>query len=218
MPKGWLNKTVEKEIRTSVKCASTAQEIWADLKERFGKDNARRAYELKQALTTIKQEGTFVFAYFTKLCSIWDETQFVLLIPVCNCNCCKCGIEKKLGELKDKERLYEFLLGSDNEFGTIRTQILAMQPIPPLNTAYLLVFEDKQLRVISSQRRPAIDSTAFQAFVPKKKDQSSLQNKFSHKDSKHGFGEQVKHCDFYGKDGHNRYSCFKRIGIQNGAG
>ncbi|XP_076949876.1 uncharacterized protein LOC143622688 [Bidens hawaiensis] len=175
---------MEKEIRTSVKYASTAQEIWADLKERFGKDNAPRAYELKQALTTIKQEGTPVSAYFTKLRSIWDEIQYVLSIPVCNCNECKCGIGKKLGELKDKERLYEFLLGLDNEFGTIHTQILAMQPIPSSNTAYHLVFDDEQQRSISSQRRPAIDSTAFQAFVQKKKDQN----------------------------GHNKDSCFKRIG------
>ncbi|XP_076949365.1 uncharacterized protein LOC143621986 [Bidens hawaiensis] len=40
MIKGWLNTAMEKEIRTSMKYASKAQDIWADLKERFGKENA----------------------------------------------------------------------------------------------------------------------------------------------------------------------------------
>ncbi|KAJ0616771.1 putative retrotransposon Copia-like protein [Helianthus annuus] len=50
MIKGWLNTAMEKEIRNSVKYASTAEEMWKDLKERFGKQSAPRAYELKQTL------------------------------------------------------------------------------------------------------------------------------------------------------------------------
>lgn len=37
MIKGWLTTAMEKEIRSSVKYASTAYEIWSDLLERFGK-------------------------------------------------------------------------------------------------------------------------------------------------------------------------------------
>ncbi|XP_076923671.1 uncharacterized protein LOC143585876 [Bidens hawaiensis] len=101
MLKGWLNTTMEKEIRTSVKYASTVQEIWADLKECFGKDNAPRAYELKHSLTMIKQEGSSVSAYFTRLRSIWDEVESVLPVPLCICNGCTCGLGKKLSDFKD---------------------------------------------------------------------------------------------------------------------
>ncbi|KAJ0600120.1 putative retrotransposon gag domain, retrotransposon Copia-like protein [Helianthus annuus] len=147
MIKGWLHTAMEKEIRTSVKYATTAQEIWDDLKERFGKGNAPRAYELKQSLSTIKQEGLSVSAYYTKLRGLWDEIQSVFPVLTCNCNGCACGIGKKLGEQKDKEKLYEFLLGLDAEFGTIRTQILAMQPIPGLTEVqyqqFIKFFGDK---------------------------------------------------------------------------
>lgn len=51
MVKGWLNTTMEKEIRSRVKYANTATEIWRDLEERFGKESAPRAYDLKHALT-----------------------------------------------------------------------------------------------------------------------------------------------------------------------
>ncbi|XP_076884931.1 uncharacterized protein LOC143534303 [Bidens hawaiensis] len=209
MLKGWLNTAIEKEIRTSVKYAFTAQLIWADLKERFGKDNAPRAYELKHSLTMIKQEGSSISAYFTRLRSIWDEIESVLPIPLCMCNGCTCGLGKKLSDLKDKERLYEFLLGLDSEYGTTRTQILAMQPTPTLSSAYHLVYDDEQQRAISGSKRPINDATAFQAFLPRKKDLNLSQNKYVHNDGKRNFGERIEHC---GKDGHKKEGCFKLIG------
>ncbi|GKF42635.1 retrovirus-related pol polyprotein from transposon TNT 1-94 [Tanacetum coccineum] len=49
MIKGWLTTAMEKEIRGSVKYATSASEIWKDLQEWFRKESASRAYELKQA-------------------------------------------------------------------------------------------------------------------------------------------------------------------------
>ncbi|GJT34119.1 putative retrotransposon copia-like protein [Tanacetum coccineum] len=73
MVKGWLITTMEKDIRTSVKYANTTSKIWADLKERLGKESALRAYELKQNLLMTQQNGVIVFVYYTKLRSLWDE-------------------------------------------------------------------------------------------------------------------------------------------------
>nr|GEX66769.1 protein transport Sec1a-like [Tanacetum cinerariifolium] len=58
MIKGWLTTTMEKGIRDSVKYANTSSEIWSDLKERFGKESAPRAYELKKKITATRQEGS----------------------------------------------------------------------------------------------------------------------------------------------------------------
>ncbi|KAL4586525.1 hypothetical protein LXL04_011161 [Taraxacum kok-saghyz] len=181
MIKGWLNIAMEKEIRTSVKYATTAQEIWEDLKERFGKGIASRAYELKQSLSTTKQEGMSVSAYYTKLRGLWDKIQSAFPIYVCNCNGCTYGIGKKLGEQKDTEKLYEFLLGLDAEFGTIKTQILAMQPTPSLRTAYHMVADDEQQRAVSNAKRTTTEATAFQAFVPGKRDKKQP-SKYERKD------------------------------------
>nr|GEU41172.1 hypothetical protein [Tanacetum cinerariifolium] len=57
MIKGWLATAMEKNIRNSVKYAGTASEIWSDLNERFGKESAPRAYELKQKITSTQQAG-----------------------------------------------------------------------------------------------------------------------------------------------------------------
>ncbi|KAK6789645.1 hypothetical protein RDI58_013445 [Solanum bulbocastanum] len=47
MIKGWLTTAMEKNIRASLKYLNTSFEIWSDLLERFGKESAPRAYELK---------------------------------------------------------------------------------------------------------------------------------------------------------------------------
>ncbi|XP_076952718.1 uncharacterized protein LOC143626540 [Bidens hawaiensis] len=152
MIKGWLTIAMEKEIRGSVKYANTSLEIWSDLRERFGKESAPRAYELKQALTMIRQEGSSVSTYYTKLRSLWDEIQTVLPPPSCNCGNCSCEVGKKMREFKEKEQLFEFLMGLDSEFTTIRTHLLSMKPGPTLGEAYRLASEDEQQRSIASAK------------------------------------------------------------------
>ncbi|XP_076910059.1 uncharacterized protein LOC143567550 [Bidens hawaiensis] len=80
MIRGWLTTAMDKEIRYIVRYANSAEEIWKDLQERFGKDNAPRAYELKRLLTLTKQDGSSVSAYYTRLRTLWDEIGTILAI------------------------------------------------------------------------------------------------------------------------------------------
>nr|XP_043616027.1 uncharacterized protein LOC122587938 [Erigeron canadensis] len=161
MIKGWLTTAMEKNIRNSVKYAGTASEIWADLNERFGKESAPRAYELKQKIASTRQNGASVSTYFTQLRSIWDEAQSIHPFPRCSCDKCECDVGKKINEHQEKERLYEFLMGLDSEFTVIKTQILATKPVPSLGTAYHLVVEDERQRSISSEGRIQREPAAF---------------------------------------------------------
>lgn len=56
MVKGWLKSGMDKEVRSSVRYVSTAREIWMDLEERFAKESTPRVYELKCAITLLRQE------------------------------------------------------------------------------------------------------------------------------------------------------------------
>ncbi|XP_076949478.1 uncharacterized protein LOC143622125 [Bidens hawaiensis] len=119
MIKGWLTTAMEKEIRVFVKYAHSVQEIWTDLRERFKKENALRAYEVKKLLSNTRQNGASVSSYYTWLRTLWDEMSSVFSTPMCSCNGCVCDMSKRFSDQKDKEKLYEFLLGLDNEFSTI---------------------------------------------------------------------------------------------------
>ncbi|KAJ0510788.1 putative transcription factor interactor and regulator CCHC(Zn) family [Helianthus annuus] len=210
MVKGWLTTAMEKDIRGSVKYANTASEIWSDLRERFGKASAPRAYELKQTLSNTHQSGSSVSAYYTKLRVLWDEIESVLPAPRCTCDKCSCGVGKKMNELREKERLYEFLMGLDADFAVIKTQILAMNPIPTLGNAYHLVAEDERQRMISGEKKTPTENAAFKAFKPVRRENSTSQNKAAPKDQKHG--DMVEQCTHCGRSGHKRDGCFKIIG------
>ncbi|KAJ0452966.1 putative RNA-directed DNA polymerase [Helianthus annuus] len=103
-------------------------------------------------------------------------------------------------------------MGLDNEFVVIKTQILAMNPIPSLGNAYHLVAEDERQRTISGEKTPPTEVTAFKAFVPNKRSNNfnHRQDKTTSKDQKRG--DVTKQCTHCGRSGHNRDGCFKIIG------
>ncbi|KAM0005509.1 putative retrotransposon gag domain-containing protein [Helianthus debilis subsp. tardiflorus] len=207
---------MEKSIRGSVKYANTSAEIWADLRERFGKESAPRAYELKQKLTITKQDSNSVSTYYTALRSIWDEIASVLPVPHCTCGNCSCEIGKRLSDFQEKERLYQFLMGLDVEFSTIRTQVLSMKPSPTLREAYRLASEDEQQRSITESRERNIEPAAFQTHSQGKRDNFNKRGNYKEgsgqKDHKRAGDTKQDHCTFCGRDGHKREGCFKVIG------
>nr|KAJ0222898.1 hypothetical protein LSAT_V11C200060820 [Lactuca sativa] len=148
MVRGWLVSSTEKEIKGSVKYATTARDMWLDLKERFGKENAPWVYELRRAVTSIQKNNLTVSSYYTKLRSVWDEIQSISQIPACSCTGCTCRINKEIAKLRDKERLYDYLVGLDEEFNAVKTQILSSSPLPTLTAGYHLVSQDEQQRQI----------------------------------------------------------------------
>ena len=64
--RGWMVSSMEKKIKRSVKYATTAKDIWLDVKERFGKENAPQVYELWRAITTIQQKKNWLYHHTTQ--------------------------------------------------------------------------------------------------------------------------------------------------------
>ncbi|XP_023732774.1 uncharacterized protein LOC111880571 [Lactuca sativa] len=162
MVRGWLISAMEKEIKGSVKYAITARDIWMDLVERFGKENAPRAYELRRKVTTIRQDDPTVSAYYTKLRSIWDEVQSISPTPTCTCNGCSCDVAKEFLKIREKERLYDFLMGLKEEYNVVKTQIFSTDPLPILGVTYHLVSQDEQQRHVAMAHSSGNDTAAFQ--------------------------------------------------------
>nr|GMC80266.1 Retrovirus-related Pol polyprotein from transposon RE2 [Ipomoea batatas] len=206
MVKGWLKSAMDKDIRGSVGFAITARDIWRDLEERFGKESAPRAFKIRRAVTLLRQDKGTVSTYYTKLKSLWDEMNCTTPLPMCNCQGCKCNLSKKYAELREKEQLYDFLMGLDEEFNTVKSQILSTRPIPSLGVAYHMVSEDEQQRLISSTAKHGTEMTTFhvQSRRVEKSRGEPIDNKNKQKDR-----PTCGHC---GKFGHKEEQCFEIIG------
>ncbi|CAH9124679.1 unnamed protein product [Cuscuta epithymum] len=198
MVKGWLYSSMEMDLRQSVKF-KTGREIWTDLQERYAKESAPRAYELRCSLSNIRQDGQSISAYFSRLRRVWDEMVSIDTAPDCKCGKCSCNISKQLIDSRDRDRLYDFLMGLDDAYAQLKSQILATRPVPTLTAAYHLVLESEQHRSITSARKPGGDGTAFYTQI------KSLPGR-------RPAAKEGRSCSYCGRTNHTYDTCFARIG------
>ncbi|XP_016436401.2 uncharacterized protein LOC107762547 [Nicotiana tabacum] len=83
----WIMNSVSAELLNGMVYASSAHNLWMDLKERFDKVNGSRVLYLHKQIATLTQGISSVSTYFSKLKELWAE--FDALIP-----CPGCGNEE----------------------------------------------------------------------------------------------------------------------------
>lgn len=96
-----------------------------------------------------------------------------------------------------------FLMGLDDSFGTIKSQILSTKPLLGLGTVYHLVIEDEQQKNISVIRKLVVEVTAYRDRAAQ-----SFETNYSNKHINRE-GLKCKHCN---KTSHTIDSCFEKIG------
>ena len=79
-------------------------------------------HQLKREIASIRQRGTIVVVYFTRLKAMWDELSSYMRVPCYTCEGCTCGMIGELVREQDEEKLHRFLMGLDDSiFGIIRS-------------------------------------------------------------------------------------------------
>ncbi|KAJ0079612.1 hypothetical protein Patl1_23091 [Pistacia atlantica] len=133
----WILNSVSLEIRPSILYAENAAQIWTDLKDRFSQSNAPKIYQLKQSISSLKQE-------VTQLKSVWDELSPIVCITPCTCGNAKNNIDQQ-----NQDRAMKFLQGLHDRFSAIRSQILLMEPFPSIQCIHNLVRQEEKQQEIN---------------------------------------------------------------------
>ncbi|KAK4388155.1 hypothetical protein Sango_2422100 [Sesamum angolense] len=116
----WIFQSIKPTIRLTITYYDTVKELLEDLKQRFSIENGPHIQQLRSDLAKCKQDGQSVAAYF--------------------------------GRMKDKqieaERVHPFLMGHDDDvYGTIRSNIIAQEPLPLLNHTYALIIQEERIEL-----------------------------------------------------------------------
>ncbi|XP_061340361.1 uncharacterized protein LOC133286877 [Gastrolobium bilobum] len=136
MISGWIHNTIDPQLRHFIKYFPTAKQLWDDLKDKYSVANIPRIYQLKSLLPNIKQQGSSISSYYTRLRAIWDELEEHYTSDPCS-NGDQCPVTKLLNSIITNDQVYQFLMGLDEAtFGIIRSQILNTNPLPSLNRVY----------------------------------------------------------------------------------
>ncbi|XP_043809629.1 uncharacterized protein LOC122722589 [Manihot esculenta] len=196
MVTSWILNSISRELVDGFIYTASARDLWLEITERFGECNGTMIYELRRKISLISQDNASASVYFTKLKGLWDELGSMETLPPCTC-----GASKAIDELNNRNRLMQFLMGLNDAYGTVRDQILGMDPLPSVNKAYSMVlkFESQKdiLGSINGNTEP---------LVLMNRTQKQYQGRQKRPDQKKG------HCSYCDMDGHVREGCFKLIG------
>ncbi|KAA8515426.1 hypothetical protein F0562_018963 [Nyssa sinensis] len=131
--------------------------------------------------------------YYTRLKAMWDK-----LWSYCKVPNCVCGAAAEFVKEKEEERVHQFLMGLNDEFfGTIRSQILAMDPLPSIGRAYAMVIQEEKHKSVTRGREDKSDTVAFAVYA-RGRDRNQQQRE-----------ENKSTCTHCGKYGHDVSDCFQ---------
>nr|XP_016509153.1 PREDICTED: uncharacterized protein LOC107826665 [Nicotiana tabacum] len=141
----------------SVQYSETAESIWKQLNNRYGTVNGTKVFEIKREHASTYQGTLDIASYFNKLKKPWDELG---VMCTSHANSCVCAAKDGLQKDKEEDRVHQFLVGLNEVYMGVRSNILMMQPLSSLDTFYnILLRDEKQRQVVpNAQLNPELAS------------------------------------------------------------
>ncbi|KAL0319242.1 UNVERIFIED_CONTAM: Retrovirus-related Pol polyprotein from transposon RE1 [Sesamum angustifolium] len=128
---------------------TSAQDLWEELATRFGESNGPMLYDIQKRIASLVQGDMSISTYFTRLKKLWDELAHLSPLPKCSC-----GSSKAMADMNTSNQLMQFLMGLEESYDHIRSQVLLMDPLPTVGKAYsmlLRIEKQREVHIGSSQ-------------------------------------------------------------------
>ncbi|CAL8991731.1 unnamed protein product, partial [Prunus brigantina] len=133
--KSWLLSSMKPDLMRQYIRLTTAAAIWKALKTAFlDEQNEVRVYTLSQKASRLRQNGRPVSTYFGELSEIFQELDHYSKVAM------HCDTDIKVyQESLERQRVYLFLGGLDDEFEQVRGEVLRKEPPLGLQGSYAYV-------------------------------------------------------------------------------
>ncbi|XP_048502343.1 uncharacterized protein LOC125498304 [Beta vulgaris subsp. vulgaris] len=136
--------------------------IWMQLEKRFSLTNGSRKYKLNKELYEAKQQGKQVSEYYTMMKCLWEELDSLnTLPPITTVTAEITSFVEALTQQQDEHKLFQFLNGLDEVYGTQRSNILMMSPLPTVETACSFLEQEEAQRGLLSQVKEETETLAM---------------------------------------------------------
>ncbi|GMJ03310.1 hypothetical protein HRI_004000200 [Hibiscus trionum] len=201
MVQAWLRNSLANDIQESFVYTESAHEIWTELSEGYGQSNAPKLFKIKKDFSNLFQEnGQSLTNYYTKFKTLWQELQICDPLPHC-----KCEAAKQHLLCQEREKAHQFLLGLNDSFERLKSNILSMEPTPSLSKIFSLALQEEQS--LQKNEPPLISFEG--AVLVAKADHKQIENdRTSHNQRSYRNNKRCQHCD---KSGHLKEECFELI-------
>nr|GEX83670.1 ribonuclease H-like domain-containing protein [Tanacetum cinerariifolium] len=188
---GFIDGTCRRSNIDEVKFFSKrAKHVWEELKETYDKVDGSVTFNLHYKINSLCQNGSSIADYYHKLNALWKQFDALVQLPRCTCHAAKDF--KKHNQLM---KLMQFLMGLDDTYMQIKSNILSRDPLPDVRSAYAIISSEESHKVVSSTGSRPFNVTKPNSFM-----------------NKRSTGRPTLLCENYGFNGHTIDRCFKLIG------
>ncbi|CAN1279450.1 hypothetical protein LINPERPRIM_LOCUS17028 [Linum perenne] len=134
----WILNTVSEDIAQSLISYENAADFWNDLKQRFSQCDAIRIADIQTRISSCDQGSSTVSQYFTNLKVLWEELLQYRPIPACDCTIGgnSCSVMRQVMLHRFEDYVIRFIRGLNASFDVVRSQLLLMDPLPDINSAF----------------------------------------------------------------------------------
>ncbi|XP_019267597.1 PREDICTED: uncharacterized protein LOC109244892 [Nicotiana attenuata] len=219
----WLTSSLTPEIAESVQYSDTAESIWKQLNNRYGTINETKKFEIKKELASTCQGPLDIASYFNKLKKLWNELG---AMGSNHANTCTCAAKESLLREDEENKVHQFLMGLNETYITVRSNILMMNPLPSLDNVYNILLQDEKQRQMTPNTHFTPDLASFNAnattptrFPPHFQPQRQYTQKINFDSPNQRLvSNQNKDlfCKYCKKSGHTIGKCYKLIGFPQG--
>lgn len=199
------------------------------MKSRYSQGDLLQILDLQQEVSTIRQDDSSITYYFTKLRMIWDELENYRPNPICTCATkWSCDAFTSVMERIPQDQVMQFLRGLNDQYSNVRSNILMMDPLPPIPKVFSYVVQQERqvlnsslirnlnfevkgstINVASSGPTPIC---SYCGGVKHTIDVWYQTNGFPSSRGRKGcrvsYGRGTKMCSYYGKSGHTIEECY----------
>jgi hypothetical protein len=141
----WIMNSVNDSIAQSIVFMENALDVWNDLKERFAQGDLVCVSEIQQEIYALHQGSRSVTEFYSVLKVLWEELEIYMPIPSCTCrNRCSCDVMRVARNNHHMLHAMRFLTGLNDVFAVVRSQILLIDPLPPMNKIFSMVLQHER--------------------------------------------------------------------------
>ncbi|XP_024178266.1 uncharacterized protein LOC112184233 [Rosa chinensis] len=200
--KTWLLGAMSKDISNSVIHYKDARSMYLELKERFSQVNTVALFQVESAIHGCEQGSTSVTSFFTKLKALWDEKDSLCSFPPCSCD-----DAPEVKSFIEAQKTMKLLMGLNEGFAQIRSNIISLDPLPTLNKAYAMVLrQEKQVEPTAGKSGSMTKASAFAVKRPEKFEKQEKSAQSFSRDSQFMGGEN-KYCEKCNMTNHYTRNC-----------
>ncbi|XP_071739254.1 uncharacterized protein [Rutidosis leptorrhynchoides] len=139
----WLLGSLSEELYSVSIFSVDAATVWKDLKDTYDKIDGSVIFNLYQNINTVKQGNSTLAEYYHKLSSLWVQYDAMIKLTKCTCDAAQTNQTHN-----NMLRLMQFLMGLNDCYMAVRSNLLLRDPLPDVKTVYSVISREESHRSV----------------------------------------------------------------------